>query len=108
MEERDEEISALRTALDHTKFKLEEHEQYRRRNSLRISEVKESEMEDIGEKTLDVFNKRMRLDQSITPDHIDQVHCVGPRKGGLLYAVLVKFSTYRTRNTFFFESPKTE
>ena len=51
--------------------------------------------------TLDVFNKRIRLDQPITPDHIDRVHRVGPRKEGTARAVLVKFATYKTRNTIF-------
>ena len=67
LEKKDEEIAALRTALDHTEIKLDEHEQYRysRRNSLRIPVVTESEKEDVGAKTLDVFNKGMKLDQPI-------------------------------------------
>ena len=101
LEKKDEEIAALRTALDHTEIKLDEHEQYSRRNSLRISGVTESEMEDVGAKTLDVFNKRMKLDKPITPDHIHRVHRVGPRKEGTARAVLVKFATYKTRNKIF-------
>ena len=72
LEKKDEEIAALRTALDHSKFELDKILQYSRRNSLRIAGVTESEMK----KTLDVFNKRMKLDQPITPDHIDRVHRV--------------------------------
>ena len=101
LEKKDEVIAALRTALDHSEVKLDEHEQYSRRNSLRISGVTESEMEDVGAKTLDVFNKRMKLDQPITPDHIDRVHRVVPRKEGTARVVPMKFATYRTRNKIF-------
>ena len=77
--------------------KLDDQEQYSRRNSLRITGIPESDNEDIVPKVLDVINNKIKPDIPVSSDHIDRLHRVGKRSGDTPRAVLIKFATYRHR-----------
>ena len=101
VKKKDDRIKNLEGKAIAVELTLDEHEQYSRRNSLRISGVNETGNEDIGERVLGLFNKRMKLQPPITADEIDRVHRTGPMKEGATRPVLVKFATYRTRHRVF-------
>ena len=70
-------------------------EQYSRRNSIRISGLKENEHENPVETALDLINNKMDID--MTTSALDRVHRIGKKKEGTTRPLLVKFATYRER-----------
>ncbi|MES9883418.1 MAG: hypothetical protein ABW185_21340 [Sedimenticola sp.] len=78
----------------------DELEQYSRRTCVLISNVKESEGEDIDDIIMDVAKKADV--NNISPADIDHAHRNGRRKDGDSKPVdiIVKFKTYRARTTF--------
>ena len=101
IKEREDKIRALEDKVHKLENRLDDLEQYSRRNSLRISGVTESGSEDITDKVTSLFNDKMKLSPPVTPDMIDRVHRVGPKKEDRPRAILIKFATYRTRNHVF-------
>ena len=67
-------IIELEQSVKKIENKLDDHKQYRRRNSIRISGIKESENEGIGERVLNLFNNRIKLKPPVTAEQIDRVH----------------------------------
>ena len=65
------------------KSTIDEHEQYSRRNSLRISGIHEESNEDIVDVTLKFINKELGLASPIVDHDIDRVHRLGaaPSRG---------------------------
>ena len=70
-------IIELEQSVKKIENKLDDHEQYRRRNSIKVSGIKESENEDIGERVLNLFNNRMKLKPPVTAEQIDRVQRTG-------------------------------
>ena len=99
VQKKDKMITSLEDKLVLFKTKLDEHEQYTRRNSLRISGIKETGNEDVGAKVLDLCNKQLGV--KITSAKIDRVHSVGPPRQKQSRPVLVKFTTYHARQVVF-------
>ena len=77
--------------------KLDNQEQYSRRNSLTITGIPESDNEDIVPKVLDVINNKIKPDIPVSSDHIVRLHRVAKRSGDTPRSVLIKFATYRYR-----------
>ena len=55
----------------------------------------------------------MKVSPPITPENLDRVHRVGPKRENRPRAILVKFATYRARNLVFrskknFKKPEAE
>ena len=100
-------ITELKTQLEDVEDRLDEYEQYSRRNTLRVSGVPEEPNESIDGKILSIFNTRLGLDPPMIIDDIDRVHRVGkPDQRRDPRQVLVKFSTYRCRQRVYKERKK--
>ncbi|XP_046551755.1 uncharacterized protein LOC124261474 [Haliotis rubra] len=91
-----QEIRDLRVELH---LKTDELEQYSRRNSLRISGIKEpkwgEEDENIEEVVLEVLKD---VHSDISPTYIDRCHRVGKKRREQNRSILVKFVSYWDRN----------
>ena len=70
---RDVQVKELKTEIDEMKAILDDHEQYSRRNSLRISGVIEDANEDIVAVTLGFINKELGMATPIVERDIDRV-----------------------------------
>jgi hypothetical protein len=120
MEKKDERITKLEERVNELENNQDSLEQYTRRNSLRITGMKESENEDPVKVALDLFNNMLPAeDDKVKVEDIDRVHRVGPkaREGSRISTrsnsnttaetqkqnrdLLVKFATYRVRNRVF-------
>lgn len=102
LREKDKEIHSLKNRVVVLEDQLDGLEQYSRRNSVRISGVKEEPEEVIVTKTLALINDALTDEPQLTMADIDRVHRVGkppasnashnpPRK------ILVKFATHRNK-----------
>ena len=89
-----ESIETLKVKVSELEEKLDSHEQYSRRNSIRISNMCESEHENLAAKVCDLFDK---LECNIEASDIDRIHRSGPVQQGKTRQVLVKFATYQAR-----------
>ena len=98
---RDVQVKELKTEIDEMKAILDDHEQYSRRNSLRISGVIEDANEDIVAVTLGFINKELGMATPIVERDIDRVHRLGPRRAANSRPILDKFATYRARQLVF-------
>ena len=78
--------------------KLDDAEQYSRRNCLRISGVPETEGENTDELVLDIASSRLRVNISLSD--IDRSHRTGKPDINKTRSIIVKFTSYRARNTF--------
>ena len=98
---KDDQIAELQDRVNKLEIKNDDHEQYSRRNSLRISGLEEGKNEDIVEKVVDLFNNTMQVSPPVTQDQFDRVHRTGPLQTNSARQVLVKFATYRVRDRVF-------
>ena len=73
-------------------------EQYSRRNSLRMSGVRETDCEDTDKLVLD---RADAVGAGISIDDIDHSHRVGKLKAGKTRDILLMFATYRTHQKFY-------
>jgi hypothetical protein len=78
--------------------KLDQAEQYSRRNNLRISGIVESDDEDTDSKVLNIASK---LGLKLSINEIDRSHRVGPKQTKNKRDILVKFTNYHARNNLF-------
>lgn len=101
LKEKDTTISHLQDQINQLEQKCDTQEQYSRRNSLRLTGLKEHEHEDIGEVVIDIINNKMKVSPEIKVDDIDRIHRVGPKKTNHQRQVIVKFATYRARQRVF-------
>ena len=97
VQDKDSKITSLEARVAELEIKLDDQEQYSRRNSLRISGITESDNEVIGPKVLEFINTRLNLDSNVTNDQIDRMHRVGKPQPNKSRPVLVKFATYQIR-----------
>ena len=101
IEEKEKETETLKTSLKNNAEKesqrinkvLNDHEQYSRRNNVRITRVpgdhSDEQSLETTYKVLDILNANMDLD--LTPQNIDIAHRLGPYKYGRNRNVIVKF-----------------
>lgn len=80
---------------DELNYRIEELEQYSRRNSLRFHGLVVNEREDTDDKILFITNSILGLE--IKPDQIDRSHIVGKSDTKGKRQVIVKFTSYKTR-----------
>ena len=109
---KDAKIKKLEDRIDDIEVKLDDQEQYSRRNNLRITGLKENPYEHISETLVKMINDHILPDEPIDISQIDRIHRVGaPRSAGPRpdpfrsaagpRPVLVKFTSYRVRNQVF-------
>ena len=92
---KDARISTLEVQVNELHLKLDDQEQYSRRNSLRVTGVPENVNEDVGEKIVELCNAELNLgDVQVKPEHIDRVHRVGPRRTNTVSQRRCIFKTY--------------
>ena len=97
-----QQISELKTEYQ---LKMDEAEQYSRRNCLIITGVKEEEGEDTNRVVLDIFEKKLNICLDIF--QVDRSHRLnGPKRpesdnSQVIRPIIVKFATYRSRNLLF-------
>ena len=105
LEKRDAQIKRLEANLSTTEARLEDLEQYSRRNCLIIHGIEET----TGESTDDLICSvaKEELDVTILPEHIDRSHRIGQRgrkdqRGRPLHRPIVaKFATYGPRSRIY-------
>ena len=78
--------------------KVDDLEQYSRRNSVRVTDIPENENEDIRKSVLEMINNRMKIEPLVQSHELDRVHRVGRFQELKTRAVLVKFATYASRH----------
>ena len=93
--QKDSKIAVLEKELADMRDTTDALEQYSRRNSLRVTGLKEIQYEDPVQVALSFCNSRLHVRPEITINDIDRVHRVGPRDGER--KLLIKFATYRAR-----------
>ena len=98
---RDERICNLESEVSQLHDRLDDLEQYSRRNSLRITGIEESPDEVVGTKVLHLVNEVLDLTPPLQASDIDRCHRAGPptnRQGTpQMRAVLIKFTSYASR-----------
>ena len=97
IQKRDDVITALQNDLSEVKDANDALEQYTRRNSLRISGLKELQDENPLQVILTFCNSRLRVKPEVTINDIDRVHRIGKPDQKVDRKLLVKFATYRVR-----------
>jgi exosome complex exonuclease DIS3/RRP44 len=95
--EKDAAIKSLQNTVEELQLKVDEQEQYERRNSLRLSNLPERENENLHARFMKINDERLFLDDLEEHD-IDQIHRVGRYDSKKTRQVLIKFATYRARN----------
>ena len=97
-----QQISELKTKYQ---LKVDESEQYSRRNCLIIAEVKEREGEDTDRVVLDILEKKLNICLDIF--QVDRSHRLnGPKRpesdnSQVIRPIIVKLATYQSRNLVF-------
>lgn len=101
LEKKDAEITQLNTRIDDLELKLDQAEQYSRRNCIRIAGLPESENEDTTSVTMELINDTMALDPPLELQEVDRLHRVGKPDSQKPRGIIVKFATYRSRARVF-------
>ena len=73
--------------------RLDELEQYSRRNAVRLLSVEENSVEDCEQIAREIFQDRLAVDIKI--HQIDRAHRVGRKQQESTRAILIKFTSYR-------------
>ena len=94
---KDSKITALEARVENLESKIDQQEQYSRRNSLRVSGIPEETDEVIMPKVINLLNTELKLQIPVEPQEIDRLHRVGKPKQSSPHAVLIKFARYTTR-----------
>ena len=99
IEQKDETITSLQHTVDELTFKVDDLEQYTRRNSVRISGIPEAKNESCETEMLKLANDVLQLDPPLEPRDIDRTHRVGrqPEDPSKPRAIILKLATYRQR-----------
>ena len=105
LEKRDEKIKRLESKLSNVEARVEELEQYSRRNCLVIHGIKENPQENTDELVCELAKDHLEVE--IQPHDIDRSHRIGEkgrldRKGNALpRPIIAKFATYGPRSRFY-------
>ena len=101
LERKDAEIAQLTDKIEDLESRLDQAEQYSRRNCIRIVGLPESDNEDTTSLTMKLINDTMALDPPLELHEIDRLHRVGKAESGTPRGkhrgIIVKFATYRSR-----------
>ena len=97
LQEKGKKIATLENRISVLENENDNLEQYSRRNSVRMTGLKEADTEDLYATVLEVVNSKAQLTPPLEPSDIDRVHRVGRKSEDKTRAVLIKFSTYRAR-----------
>ena len=93
-------IQKLQDFENEVKIKLDHHEQYSRRHSLRIvNNVVEKQGEDTNQIVIDIAKKM--LDKNIEPNEIDRSHRIGRPNRNKARPIIVKFVSYNMKRETF-------
>jgi exosome complex exonuclease DIS3/RRP44 len=97
--EKDEVIEHLQQRLSTLEQHNDELEQYSRRNSVRVTGIREDEDKECYMHVIDTLNENLPcLPEPITISEIDRLHRSGkPRQDGTPRPVLIKFTSYQYR-----------
>lgn len=85
--------------LDTADIKLDQLEQYSRRNNLRVYGIDETDGENTDEVLLHFFNNKLKV--PLTLREIDRSHRTGKTIGDKPRSIIVKFTSYRWRSQIF-------
>ena len=100
LQEQHSKLEKLHTSLDD---KIDDLEQYSRRNCLLLHGVKEKTDENTNEQLIETINKSINLDTPITSNDIDRSHRLGRPKTNTdrPRPIIIKFCSYQKRNSVF-------
>ena len=95
------EVSSLKVEVKNLEKKIDDQEQYSRRNFLLIHGLNETKTEDTDEMVLDVISDKLNMEMSQVS--IDRSHSLGKRKGPgqKPRAIIVKFTRYKDSHLVF-------
>ena len=97
VKKKEEKIIELELKANKLEMKVDELEQYSRRNSLRVTGLPERDGEDVTAMCTKLITDDLCCD-SFSVSSIDRIHRVGPkRQDGKSRPILIKFATYRDR-----------
>lgn len=106
LKEKDQKISVLEgnincmsETINKLNHKLDQQEQYSRRNCLLIHNLSEEKNEDTDKKVIEVI--REKVGEAIEMEDLDRTHRLGAYKNGKSRPIIVKFSRYHVRNRIF-------
>ena len=94
---KDEEIADLKKKVVDLELDTDRQSQFSRRNSIRLVGLKENENEKLSERVIGLANKKMGIEPPLTEEDIERIHRTGPIMPGKSRGVLVKFSSYKTK-----------
>lgn len=92
---KDSEIETLNGKINQLENKVDDLEQYSRRNSLRVDGL--TGVTDPMKAAIDFCNDKLNLTPPITADAFDRVHPIGPRREDKERPILMKFTSYHDR-----------
>ena len=106
LKEKDKKIAALENnmnrmtkTLENLNHKLDQQEQYSRRNCLLIHNVPEEKDENTDDKVINVIQEK--VGENVGIEDIDRTHRLGAYRTGKVRPIIIKFSRYHTRNRVF-------
>lgn len=99
-------ISDLQERLNKLETKLDDQEQYSRRENLRISGLPEKEGENLEKDLIEVLNTNMELDPPICPDDILRLHRIGKKQPGKHRQIIIRLHSYATRTKIYSQKKK--
>lgn len=96
-------LTQMDNEIQDLKNRLDDMEQYSRRNCLKITGIKEHEGENTDQAVLNVINDIIFKDAQVqlSMSSIERSHRVGPQRGKNHRDIIVKFQSYRDRHLVF-------
>lgn len=104
VKQKDGEIETLNRKINLLENKVDDTEQYSRRNSLRVDGL--TGVTDPLTTAVNFCNETLKMDPPISVNSFDRVHQVGPRKEGKERPILMKFANYQDRARVFKARPR--
>ena len=99
LQSRDEHIATLENKVQILLNQQDEAEQYSRRNCLIFHGIEESENENTNDKIMALCEQKLKV--KVDCKDIDRSHRLGPRKDKKSRGVIVKFTSYNTREQIY-------
>lgn len=101
LESKDQRIKILEEKIKVIENKQDNYEQITRKDCLRLNGLAEAKDEFIEREVLNVFNNTMSVNPPVKPDDIVRVHRIGKPQNNKPRQVIVKFASYRKRESVF-------